>query len=476
MFDAECDGVLTWEVFTKLLLSLVPERVLRGDVLDFLSAQAENPNSLVDYREFCSSGKVLVIGYRDADNVNKLSTMGWIARQQVVTGDPSTYSWKHHVEWFRDRKAASLIWLLRRAGRAILSVGRRELATKYLLFQGERVRSLSYLMGQGKKALGAAEVARKASLQLQKRAVHARRWATNLHETQRFLNQIASNAIENEIMALRRREIQALRATGEYVESEEEKFEQDPLLVEIQYKEACRSVYNKVFELQYKQRIAQAFLQSRGKAGLKLFHEQTAASRWLKTLGGKLRDRYSQLDMAAEFLNNIGLRAMNQWKVHDRARGVLVKLALEAQQKYKKYLDAQQGLHRVATLALRREADLAALIELGRASLVESNEKDRRLRFKNTQEEALRFLQAIPRRIFAREQYYESTKLFLKQYGQRALRLQINNEKNAIFLKVVTSMYSLYYLTSPEYAFYYICPGPRSEGCERRSAAAKGSS
>lgn len=437
MFDAECTGVLTWEVFTKLLLSLVPERVLRGDVLDFISAQAENPNSLVDYREFCSSGKVLVIGYRDTDNVNKLSTMGWIARQQSVTGDPSTYTWKHHVEWFRDRKATSLIWLLRRASRAILSVGRRQLATNYLLFQGERVRCLSYLMNQGKKALGAAEIARKASLQLQKRAVHARRWATNLHETQRFLKQVASNIIENELMAIRRREIQARRAAGEYLESDNNEFEQDPLVVEMQYREACRSVYNRVFELQYKQRIAQAFLKSRGVAGLKLFHEQTAASKWLKTLGGKLRDRYAHLDRAAEFLTGIGVKAIDQWKVHDRTRAVLVKFAIEAKEKYKKYIFAQQGLYRIATLALRREADLAALVELGQRSLEECNEKDRRLRYKNKQDDAVRYLQDIPRRIFARERYFQETKVFLKKLGEKALRLQLSYEKNAAFLKVL---------------------------------------
>lgn len=58
LFDQGCTGVVDWNTFTKLLLSMVPERVLRGDAVQFIAAQAEDPTNSIDYREFCLSGKV----------------------------------------------------------------------------------------------------------------------------------------------------------------------------------------------------------------------------------------------------------------------------------------------------------------------------------------------------------------------------------------------------------------------------------
>lgn len=58
LFDKDCTGVVDWNTFTKLILALIPERVLRADAVHFIAAQAEDPTNSIDYREFCHSGKV----------------------------------------------------------------------------------------------------------------------------------------------------------------------------------------------------------------------------------------------------------------------------------------------------------------------------------------------------------------------------------------------------------------------------------
>lgn len=58
LFDKDCTGVVDWSTFTKLVLSLIPDRVLRADAVQFIAAQAEDPSCSIDYREFCISGKV----------------------------------------------------------------------------------------------------------------------------------------------------------------------------------------------------------------------------------------------------------------------------------------------------------------------------------------------------------------------------------------------------------------------------------
>lgn len=125
-----------------------------------------------------------------------LSTMGWQHRQQAVTGDASTYTWKNHVEWYRDRKAKSLIWLMRRASRAVLSFSRHLIAAEYLVYQGERARSLGFLMECGDRALAGTDVCKHTALELAARATRSRKYMAARTESQRLLERIGAAAIK----------------------------------------------------------------------------------------------------------------------------------------------------------------------------------------------------------------------------------------------------------------------------------------
>ena len=118
LLDRDASGFVPWESFSRVIMAVLPPNLLRADVTAFLEAQTTSPLDLVDYREFTISGKVLIVE-RGPPLPDKLPASSWIARQKAVAGDKSTYSWRNHVEWFRTRKARAVIWLMRRAGRAV---------------------------------------------------------------------------------------------------------------------------------------------------------------------------------------------------------------------------------------------------------------------------------------------------------------------------------------------------------------------
>ena len=61
IIDREASGFVTWGTFADVIVSLAPPKVLRSSVLGFLDAQADSPNSLIDYAEFVITGKVLIL-------------------------------------------------------------------------------------------------------------------------------------------------------------------------------------------------------------------------------------------------------------------------------------------------------------------------------------------------------------------------------------------------------------------------------
>lgn len=59
--DKEVSGFVTWGTFSDILLALAPPAMLRSTVLDFLQAQTDSPDHLVDYNEFIITGKILIL-------------------------------------------------------------------------------------------------------------------------------------------------------------------------------------------------------------------------------------------------------------------------------------------------------------------------------------------------------------------------------------------------------------------------------
>ena len=59
LVDVDKTGYVTWEYFGRAVLAVAPPKMLRADVQAFIDAQAEDPQCLIDYREFVISGRVI---------------------------------------------------------------------------------------------------------------------------------------------------------------------------------------------------------------------------------------------------------------------------------------------------------------------------------------------------------------------------------------------------------------------------------
>lgn len=59
--DNEDTGFVSWESFARVLLAIAPPKLLREDVVEFMQAQTDSDQNLVDYREFVISGKVMIV-------------------------------------------------------------------------------------------------------------------------------------------------------------------------------------------------------------------------------------------------------------------------------------------------------------------------------------------------------------------------------------------------------------------------------
>ena len=151
LVDTDSSGFVSWEVFSRVLVSLAPPHLLRGDVMAFLAAQVDDTRDRVDYREFAISGKVLVIARKDGDK--GVLARGWYSRQKGVqhaAEGNTTYTWKHHLEWFHKRKGETVIWLMRRANRALKYDSFLEGATRALFLAGKRALAVDEVRRKGR--------------------------------------------------------------------------------------------------------------------------------------------------------------------------------------------------------------------------------------------------------------------------------------------------------------------------------------
>lgn len=61
LMDSQDTGFVPWETFARVLLAIAPPKLLREDVVEFMQAQTDSDQNLVDYREFVISGKVMIV-------------------------------------------------------------------------------------------------------------------------------------------------------------------------------------------------------------------------------------------------------------------------------------------------------------------------------------------------------------------------------------------------------------------------------
>lgn len=196
LMDKESSGYITWESFARVIISLAPQQLLRADVVAFLEAQSDDQQALVDYKEFLISGKVMVIQKQNGRSILPLN--GWLERQRMYAGDPSTYTWKNHVKWYKRRTSHAIIWLMRRAAKAMEYAGVLVQAREDLHKAAVKAKAYTFLI----EVAWCAEQSHKRRIEAKKslmlRTYHARRYMARVEEAHTFLKYSAKGLIDAE--------------------------------------------------------------------------------------------------------------------------------------------------------------------------------------------------------------------------------------------------------------------------------------
>lgn len=442
LMDKENSGYVTWKVFSRVLVSISPKHLLRADVEAFLNAQVDNENDLIDYKEFSISGKVMVV--ENKEGVGQILARSWYSRQKknkmlaaLGDNDPtSTYTWKNHVKWFEKRKSTALIWLMRRANRAIQYYAYVETAQSYLLQVGVFGKALTALIDNGTRALEALDSSRNIRILLSKRAIHAREYSRKREEARQFLYYIS----HPEILTPQ----EAKRKEGLRVRKEQE----------INSLKAYSPSISKVYRLLYVTKEATQFL---------------------KQVADLAQAKCRAIDEAYDWLTVLGRRTVAQEALHNNTQLELFTIGEKARH-YCVFIDkAILGLFRWGDFALsffdRQDAGLKWLLDrsarakkfvnykekcfqdlshCGTTTLTNLNIRENAYSFlsrrallsqdlRRNQRAAVKYLTQVPAKIWANEAALEDANAFLVKKAKHALKHLDNTMRAAKYLATMAS-------------------------------------
>jgi hypothetical protein len=417
LMDKDDTGYVSWKCFGRVLVSLAPKHLLRSDVTAFLEAQVDNEEDLIDYKEFAISGKVLILETKEG--VNEVLARSWFSRQKgnkaMLEGDPaSAYTWKNHVQWFRKRKAESLIWLMRRANRAIQYYSYVETAQTFLTNIGSWGKALSHLMECGDRALAAIDAGRKIRDGLLRRAVHARRHRMKREEARKFLIAVAKTV--------------RVKKDGTFA----------PIVPEVSDADVPDRIFpklSKIYKVRYQFEGAFAFLKiAAAKAEAKMRKKDDAFD-FLSTMGQKCRKQVNSHWEMQQEIQKIGERSVAYCCVSDKALMNLLRRAEKALVFFDKQVAA---LNFILALGIkskdhvaRQEEAFDFLQSAGRKTLESCNifenaygyllyRSENAVALRNAKSEAFEFLASIPRKVFQNEENLMEAHRLLCKRGNHA--------------------------------------------------------
>ncbi len=314
LMDPDQSGLVTWEKFSKVLLSVAPKDLLRGDVTAFLDAQVEDPETLIDYREFSITGRALII--EAEEKRGDPPVLGWVARQKKFANTPTTYTWKNHLKWYRSRLTNSVVWLMRRAQRAIKQDAMMIEAEEFLNHVGKRAHATSYLFNQGYLALR-TKASKKVSLNtLMSRALHAKRAHKKREEAMRWLVQCGLNALNRKVEVTEVEVDDGFGGTTTDV----------VVTVEDEKPVETQASYNMLYLLYMKKSKAKSWLYDLGRRSIIHYEKQQKELAFLTHYGRKILYQQSFQRESHEWLKERAERAYMYGMVTDEAWMKLIRI------------------------------------------------------------------------------------------------------------------------------------------------------
>jgi len=438
LMDSQDTGFVSWECFARVLLAIAPPKLLREDVVEFMQAQTDSDQNLVDYREFVISGKVMIVErQREASGDQpQLYVKGWLERQKQFSGEPSTLTWKAHVQWYQQRKATAIVWLMRRAARAIRQSVRLQEADKYLRVLGKQAKVLAELLAIGAAVMttGAQRIDARRNMLL--RCVKARRRLIVMAEAHHYLK-IAAQAAMKQVDTLAK--LKAEEAERKLREDEAAK-NAKKFTFGGKAKQADIAV---VYKIDKMRNMSIAYLLVKASGALKHCEKQRIVHQSLLRLAkkSKLHSERQRKDYGR--LRTRALRAIDWCHRQDTTLMSLIRSGINCDQLVQRREEATAFLLRCGRNVLaadeRRKVVLVELQRLGQGKLKWLNSQKSAVEYltrRNVlatkllarQKEAIEFLRQQSRGIFENEVNLQKAQIWLAAVGKRALQHCRNKE------------------------------------------------
>ena len=231
---------------------------------------------------------------------------GWIERQKIYSGDASTYSWVNHVKWYRKRLSTAIVWLMRRASRALGLYHTIEVTKRSLLLIGKRAKAINYCLEIARLALDADKKRIEAKRRLMKRCFHSRRWNLRLDEARRFL---------------------LFSAIGIFVE--QKKHPDDYIVTELPPK-PIQADYATLFKLYHQYKNTAKYLFQVGQRAVAIMRKKDEAYLWLSAGAKKVLTQLMILDQTREWLLKCGVKAWEHCIAQDDGLTYLIRIGTKA--------------------------------------------------------------------------------------------------------------------------------------------------
>jgi hypothetical protein len=415
--DKDDSGYISWKSFTKIILSLAPKHLLRSDVVTFLSSQVDDEEDLVNYKEFLITGKILII--ESKEGVKEVLARSWYARQRgnkaLAEGDSSTiYTWKNHLKWYSKRKSDAVIWLIRRANRAIQYYKYVETARTSLLKYGKWSMDLAYLIDCGDRALHAISSSEAIRHSLQERIIHAIKYKRRREEVKKSLFIIGQASL--------RESLEVVTISHEPTRQISQKI--FPKL-------------SQIYKIKYMQENAYHELLKISEIAKQKVEKIDQTFNFLQNLGQKVVGQEKIIYNVQQNLVRCGDQARNYCMILDSALFFLLRKSEKALKHFDKQTMALEFLIRLGQRSIlyseKRQQVAMELREFGQTTFKKLNLRENSFaylcrRAKNSQKllngkkEAYWMLTGFMRRIYANEGNLMNTHLWLKKRADRALR------------------------------------------------------
>jgi hypothetical protein len=465
--DTEDSGYISWKSFTRILLSLSPKHLLRSDITSFLATQVDNENDLINYQEFLITGKVLIL--ESKEGVKEVLARSWYARQRGNKalredtggghgstsgghgstsggGDSSSiYTWKNHLKWYTKRKSNAIIWLIRRANRAIQYYKYVETARSSLLRYGIWGKDLSYLIECGERALHAITLSETIKISLYERIKHAKKYKMKREEIRKSLFHIGQISLHEYVNFLQNENNNMISLSSSSHTSLTQQTQPKKNLLQ-------QTKLSKIYKIKFfKENAFQSLLKYRDIALKKeQFYYETF--QYLQKFGQKIIQQNEKISLIYFELIEKSEKARNYCMTRDSALIFLLKKSEKGLKHFDQQINSLNfliSLGQRSILFSQMKLEVTQKLQnygqniLKKLNLRENSFEYLNQRAKNSQKllkakkEAYWMLTGFMRRLYANEENILNTFLWLKKRADRAKRHTENCLKSYRRLKTI---------------------------------------